>query len=139
MSIEHNKQVVRRLFDEVFNQGNLLVIDDIIAVDALGHDATSSEPRRGIESIRQVAVSFRNAFPDGEYFLDDLVAEGDRVVARWRLVGHHQGVFMGVPPTGREVEVSGIIIYRLADRKIAEYWGVFDTLALMRQIGAMAE
>lgn len=139
MSIEHNKQVVRRLFDEVFNQGNLLVINDIIAVDALGHDATSAEPKRGIESIRQVAVLFRNTFPDAEYFLDDLLAEGDRVAARWRLVGHHQGEFMGVPPTGREVKVSGIIIYRLADRKIVQYWGVFDTLALMRQIGVITE
>lgn len=71
--------------------------------------------------------------------MDDLVAEGDRVAARWTLVGHHEGTFMGVPPSGKPVRVGGIIIYRLAEGRTAEYWGATEMLALMRQIGSITE
>ena len=137
MSIEQNKQVVLRLFDEVYNQGDLSAIDDIIGWNVVGHDPTGAVPIRGIDGYRQAAVSWRDSFPDLKVSVDDVVAEGDRVAARWTLIGHHLGAFMDVPPTGREVNVGGIIIYRFAGGKIIEYWGVFDTLHLMRQLGAI--
>lgn len=137
MSVEANKAVIQRFFDEVFNQGNLEVVDEIVAEHVLGHDATSPEPKRGLESVKQVVILFQNAFLDPHYLLFDLIAEGDKVVARWGLRGTHRGMFMGVPPTEKPVSVNGIIIYRLEDHKIVEYWGTFDTLGLMQQLGIL--
>ncbi len=82
---------------------------------------------------------FRTPFPDARFPLYDLIAEGDRVVARWGLQGSHRAEFMGVPPTGRRVEVTGMVIYRLAGGEIVEYWGNFDTLGLMQQLGALTD
>ena len=137
MSAEANKAVIRRLFEDVFNRGDVDVIEEIVAEDVIGHDATSDEPKRGWASVKQVAVLFRTAFPGAHYPLADLIAEDDKVVARWGLQGTHQAEFMGVAPTQRAVKVTGIVIYRLAEQKIVEYWGNFDTLGLMRQLGAL--
>jgi steroid delta-isomerase-like uncharacterized protein len=135
VSAEANKAVIQRLFDEVFNHGNLEVVDEIVAENVLGHDATSPEPKHGCESVKQVVTLFQTAFPDARYLLFDLIGEDDRVVARWGLRGMRRGTFMGVPPTEKPVSVNGIIIYRLQDQKIVEYWGNFDTLGLMQQLG----
>lgn len=132
-----NKAVVRRLFAEVFNGGDLDAITTLVAPDVLGHDATGSAPKRGLASVRQVAVLFRTAFPDLRLDLEDLISDGETVTARWSLRGTHRGEFMGVAATGREATTAGIVIYRLAEGKIAEYWGSFDALSLMRQLGAV--
>jgi steroid delta-isomerase-like uncharacterized protein len=137
VSTDENRADIRRLFAEVFNGGDIDVVDKLVATDVLGHDATSPEPKRGLASVKQVAVLFRTAFPNGRFPLEDLIAEGDKVVARWGLQGTQQGAFMGVAPTGKPVSVTGIVIYRLAGGKIAEYWGNFDTLGLMQQLGAV--
>ena len=110
------------------------VIDEIVAKNVLGQDAAVDQTRSR-ENFRNTVVLFREAFPDAEYPLFDLVGEDDKVVARWGLRGTHRGVFMGVSPTGKTVRVDGIIIYRLKDEKIVEYWGSFDTLGLMQQLG----
>jgi predicted ester cyclase len=137
MSTEVNKAVIRRLFEEVFNRGDVEVIDEIVAEEVIAHDATSDEPKRGRASVKQVAILFRTAFPGAQYPLADVIAEDDKVVARWGLQGIHQAEFMDVAPTQRAVKVTGIVIYRLAEQKIVEYWGNFDTLGLMRQLGAL--
>ena len=137
MSTEDNKGIIRRYFDEVFNQGKVNVIDEIIAENVLGHDATSREPKKGFENVKQVIILFHTAFPDAQYPLFDLLADGDKVVARWGLRGTHRGTFMGVAPTEKSVNVTGIIIYRLENQKIVEYWGNFDTLGMMQQLGAI--
>ncbi|MFP5369591.1 MAG: ester cyclase [Actinomycetes bacterium] len=136
---EENKAVIRRLFAEVFTAGDVAAVPELVAPDVLGHDATSAEPKRGLESVRQVAVLFRTAFPDLRLRLEDLIAEGDKVVARWTLRGTHRGAFMGVPATGKTAEAAGIVVYRLAGGKITEYWGSFDALGLFRQLGAIPE
>ena len=137
VSTDANKAVIRRLFQEVFGTGDVDALTDMVASDVLGHDATDPEPRRGPESVRQVVVLFRTAFPDLQLGLEDLIAEGDRVVARWTLRGTHRGAFMGVPATGKAVATGGIGIYRLTEGRIAEYWGSFDAMGLMRQLGAI--
>ncbi len=134
--MDANKAVICRLFEEVFNAGNVDVVADLVAVDARGYDATSLEPVLGCESVQQVAVLFRSAFADLHVSLDDLIAEEDKVVARWTLQGTHQGTFMGIPATGKQVKAGGLVIYRLMGGKIAEYWGSFDALGVMRQLGA---
>ena len=138
MSTDANKAVIRRLFADVFNRGDTDVVDELVGAEVLGHDPTSPEPRRGFASVKQVVVLFRTAFPDGRFPLEDLIAEGDKVVARWGLQGTHRGAFMGVGPTGKPVSVTGIAIYRLADGKIVEYWGNFDTLGLLQQLGVLS-
>ena len=137
MSREGNKAIIRRLFDEVFNQGNVEVIDEIVADNVVGHDATSREPKRGLASLKQVTILFCTAFPDGQYLLSDLIAEEERVVARWGLQGTHRSEFMEIPATGKQVSITGIVIYRLANNKIVEYWGNFDTFGLMQQLGVI--
>ena len=134
---DENAHAIRRLFAEVFNAGNVAVVDDLTTAGVLGHDATSPEPRRGREAVRQVALLFRSAFPDLRLTLDDLVTAGDKVVARWTLSGTHQGAFMGAAPTGKRATTGGIVIYRLEGGRIAEYWGSFDALGLLRQLGAV--
>jgi steroid delta-isomerase-like uncharacterized protein len=122
MSIKDNKVIIRRFFDEVFNQGNMEVIDELVARDVSGQDAAIGETRT-IEAVKEVAVLFRTAFPDASYVIHDLIAEGDKVVARWRLTGTHRGIFLDVLPTEKRVIMNGILIYRLEDGKIVEYWG----------------
>ena len=107
-----------------------------MAEDVLGHDATRSEPVVGYESLKEVMSLFHSAFPDAQYPLYDILADGDKVVARWGIQGVQHGAFMGFPPSGKPVNVNGIIIYRLKNQKIVEYWGSFDMLGLLRQLGA---
>lgn len=87
------------------------------------------------ETLRQHIAGAEAAFPCYEIIADDLIAEGDKVVVRFTIRATHQGDFMGIPATGRPVNVPGIIIYRIADQKIVEYWMHFDAMAMMQQIG----
>ena len=133
MSTKENKAIIMRLFDEVFSQGNMEVIDELVAEDVSGQDAAIDETRT-IDDVRRVVVLFRTAFPDASYTIHDLIAEGDRVVARWSLTGTHRGTYLDVSPTEKRVILKGILIYRLEDEKIVEYWGEIDHLGLMRQL-----
>lgn len=135
MSTEENKTVIRRYFDEVWIEEKIEILGELVAENALGHDATSAEPVVGFENVKQVVSLFHKVFPDIQILLHDLIAEGDKVVARWGLRGTHSHLFMGVPASGKTVNVNGIIIFRLEHKKISEYWGSFDTLGLMKQIG----
>jgi len=137
MSIEENKAVIRRYFDEIVNQGKMELYSEFMAENVLGYDATDPEPKVGFENVKQVMILFHTAFPDLQCPLYDILAEGDKVVVRWGLRGTHRDLFMGVPASGKTVDVSGIIIYRLENHKIIEYWGRFDTLGLMKQVGAV--
>lgn len=87
------------------------------------------------EALRQHIAGAEAAFPCYEIIADDLIAEGEKVVVRFTIRATHQGDFMGIPATGRPVNVPGIIIYRVADDKIVEYWMHFDALAMMQQLG----
>ena len=127
MSLEENKALVRREQEELWNHtGDLDAAGDLFA------------PERA-EAARQEAADFRRGFPDVISTIEDIVAEGDRVVARWRARATHLGEYVGVPPTGKEVEFTGISMYRIEGGRIAESWTVEDELGLMRQIGAVPE
>jgi predicted ester cyclase len=127
MSVEENKNLVRREQEELWNHtGNLDVAEELFA-------------SKQAEAAKQEAADFRRGFPDVVSTIEDLIAEGDKVVARWRSRTTHQGEYMGIPPTGKEVEFTGISVYRIEAGKIAESWTVEDELGLMRQIGAVAE
>ncbi len=137
MTTEENKTVIRRYFEDVWNRGKVEMLSEFMAGNVLGYDATDPKPRVGFESVKQVVMLFHTAFADMQVPLYDILAEGDKVVARWGLRGTHIGAFMGAPASGKRVDVNGIIIFRLGNRKIVEYWGNFDALGLMQQIGVV--
>src|ERR671917_1822702 len=140
MSAEENKAVVRREMEELFNQGgNLDVADEIIAPNYVSYEPTSGEVR-GIEGAKQFAATYREAFPDLQNTIEDMVAEGDKVVVRFRGRGTHQGETEAFgPPTGKRMEMTGITIKGLSDGKIVEAWTNFDALGMMQQLGLIPE
>ena len=125
MSAEENKSLVRREQEELWNHsGDLDAAEELFVAG---------------EAAKQQAADFRRGFPDVTSTIEDLIAEGDKVVARWRSRATHQGEYMGIPPTGNEVEFTGISFYRIEGGKIAQSWNIEDQLGLMRQIGAIRE
>jgi steroid delta-isomerase-like uncharacterized protein len=137
MSTEDNKTVVRRLIEEFWNQGQLAVAEELYTTDAVHRDPVTPDLGRGPESIKQLHTLYGTSFPDQQFTVDDLVAEGDKVVMLWTVRGTHQGELMGIAPTGKQVTVTGITIYRLADGKIAEEVANWDAFGLMQQLGAI--
>ncbi len=137
MSTEQNKAIARRNFEEAWNKQNLAVVDELFATDYIGHFAIHSEPVSGIEAYKQFMSGYFVAFPDARFTIEDILAEGDRVVARWTVRGTHKGELSGIPPTGKQVTVTGMWILRVAGGKIAEQWGIFDALGLMQQLGVV--
>ena len=140
MAVEENKALVRREMVELFNHtGNLDAVEEIIAPDYVSYEPTSGQTR-GIEGARQFAATFRQAFPDLENTIDDMVAEGDKVVVRFKARGTHDGETEAFgPATGRRMEITGITIKRVSEGKIAEAWTNFDALSMMQQLGMIQE
>jgi steroid delta-isomerase-like uncharacterized protein len=130
-----NKKVVHRFFEEVWNQGRVDLIKERVAADYVGHALSEI---RGPTGTRQFVAALRTAFPDTHYTIDDELADGDRVVHRWTMRGTHEGPFRGIPATGKEVALTGISIYRVADGKLVEGWTSADMLALLHQLGVRA-
>ena len=137
---EENKAVVRREVEELYNYtGNLDAVEEIFSPDYVSHEPTSGEVR-GIEGARQFAATVREAFPDLENTIEDMVAEGDMVVMRFRGSGTYEGETEAFgSPTGKRMEITGITIKRLSDGKIVEAWTNFDALGMMQQLGMISE
>jgi steroid delta-isomerase-like uncharacterized protein len=131
---EENKSLVRRSFEEVFNQANLDAVEEIFAPD---HDPTSPEEICGTEGMRQYVSMYRTAFPDLQQTIEDQFAEGEKVATRLTGRGTHQGDLMGIPPTGNRVEAPGIVINRISGGKIAESWANYDAMGMMQQLGVI--
>jgi steroid delta-isomerase-like uncharacterized protein len=137
MSTEQNKAMDRRVYEEVWNGGNLAVIDELVAANYVDHDQEPPGALEGVEGLKQSVTMYRTAFPDVHFTVEDQIAEGDRVVTRWTARGTHQGAFMGIPPTGKQAMVTGISITRVASGKVVEGWTNFDALGLLQQLGAV--
>lgn len=132
MSIEENKATVRRVFD-AFNQGDPAVIDEIYAPIFVHHDP--AHPRvRSREACKRFGTGFFAAFP-GQFTIEDLIAEGEKVVLRYTYRGTHQGQWRGLPPTGKAVTFTGTVIYRIVDGKAVEAWQNADNLSVLQQLG----
>jgi steroid delta-isomerase-like uncharacterized protein len=130
-----NKAIVRRLVEEVINRGDTRLLTALVADDHVHHDLTGDV--YGPEGVGLVVAEARAAFPDLQVSLDDLIADGDRVVRRFTVRGTHGGRYMAVPATGRRVEVSGIGIDRLDGGKLVESWINLDVLGLLLQLGVV--
>ncbi len=137
MSIEENKAIVRRWMEEVWNEGKLEALDELIGPDYVLHGAADPDLPRGPEGAKQLTAAFRTAFPDLQGTIEDLIAEGERVVCRWTARATHGGEFAGIPATHRPVTFSGIEIVRIADGRIAEGWDEVDVAGILQQIGGL--
>ncbi len=134
MSTEDNKVLMRRFLEEVFNKKNLAAIDEFIAPNQVDHTLPPFLPTTP-EGTKRAIGMFLTAFPDVHLTVEDMVAEGDKVVTRYTSRGTQKGGFMGIPPTGKQMTVSSIIIARIADGKIVEEWGLDDQMGMLQQLG----
>ena len=132
------KLIVKRLFEEPW-KGNFDVIDEYVAPNYIGHDATEPEPIRGPAGVRANVEKYLAGFPDGGITVDDQIAEGDKVATRWTGRGTQTGEVAGIAPTGKEATVSGLTISRLEGGKVIEEWTTWDTLGMLVQLGAIPE
>ena len=136
MSTETNKAIIARMVEQVWNEGRTDLVVEFFAEDYVQHIA-GQPAQAGYELVQQGAASSRAAYPDFQLSIDDQVAEGDRVAARWTMTGTHEGEFLGIPPTGKQVSHSGTTFYRLQNGRIAEVWFLADVMGLMQQLGVI--
>ena len=136
---EQNKTNVRRLFGEVWNKGHVAVADELFAPSYQHHDSSTPDVGRGPESEKKRVTLYRNAFPDIRFTIEDLLAEGETVVARWSCRGTHKGELNGIAPTGRQFNITGLSIARFTNSKMFEGYVNWDALGLMQQLGVVPE
>jgi len=135
MSLEENKDIVRR-YQEIYNSNNLADLLEVVSENML-------TPRimpgvgQGLEGAKQLHAQTLTGMPDWHTEIEDLIAEGDKVVARIRMTGTHTGDFFGIPATGKRVEFTGIYIARIENGKIVEHWGEEDAAGLLTQLGVL--
>jgi steroid delta-isomerase-like uncharacterized protein len=137
--VSDNKQIARRLVEEIWSNRNLAAIDELLSPDYIGHDPTQPEPIRGPAGFREWVGVYLEAFPDGRVTIDEQIAEGDRVATRWTGRGTQTGELMGIAPTGKQVTVSGLTLSRFTGGKIVEEWEIYDALGMLVQLGAVPE
>ena len=137
MSAEENKMLVRRVFEQMFNEGNLDVADELLAPGYVDHDPSLPQDVHGPEGFKEYVGMYRAAFPDLHVQIQDQLAEGDRVATRWTGTGTHNGELAGITPTGKQVTLPGMEIVRIANGKLVEGWEGYDSGTLMRQLGVM--
>ncbi|RDI70707.1 ester cyclase [Halopelagius longus] len=130
-----NERTARRIPEEVFGDGDLDLLDDLYAPDAVDHNPFGSE--EGTEAIRESYESFLSAFPDVAQTVERSVVRGDTVALHITSRGTHEGVLWGIEPTGNEIDVQQMAFFRLEDGLIAERWFLSDNLTLLRQLGAV--
>jgi steroid delta-isomerase-like uncharacterized protein len=129
------KALAQRWFAEVMNEGKVEVIDELCSQDFVDHDplpGTSPD----FAGLKDFVAQVRSAFPDLETTVDDTIVEGDRIAVRSTFRGTHEGDFMGIPASGKKVEVSNYDFVRFENDQAVEHWGTIDSAALMEQIGA---
>lgn len=132
MSLEENKAIVRRLIGAI-NGRNLALLDDLIAQDFFYH----AQPHQiqGLDAVRQVIEDEVKGFPDLHVTIEDIIAEGDKVWVHLEQTGTHTGEFLGLAPTGKKMKYASVAIWRIANGKIVEGWGVYDYLDYYKELG----
>lgn len=130
---DKNQAVVRRAIDELWNKGNLNIVDELFTPDHLNDDPVNNV--RGGDGLREVVKKYRAAFPDCRLEIDEIFSAGDNVVVRWHYSGTHKNTFEGIPPTGRRATGPGLSIHRFAGDRIKESHTVWDALGMMQQLG----
>ena len=135
MSAEENKAIARRAYDAI-NRNDLDALEEMVDSDITDHDPAPGQGP-GLEGVKQYFSSLHAAFPDVHMDVEDMIAEGEKVVARVSVSGTHQGEFLGIEPTGNRVTIKGIDILRITDGRVVEHWGNFDDLGMLQQLGVV--
>jgi predicted ester cyclase len=138
MSAEENKKLIRHWFEQL-DKGNFDIIDELLPVDYIDHNPPLPDLPPGREGVWRSSLALAAAFPDAVHTIGDQMAEGDKVMTRLTTRARFTGEILGYQPTGREVEVSGIAVHRIAGGKLVEHWANMDMAGFMEQIGAAAE
>jgi steroid delta-isomerase-like uncharacterized protein len=133
MSVERNKETARRFYEEVLNEGNLDLLDELAVPDYETHDPLPGQ-RTGLVGLKDRVNMLREGMAP-RFTIQDIIAEGDKVVVRWTNSGKMVGEFLGMPANGKTFTIPGIDIYRVQGDKLAEHWHVIDALGQMMQIG----
>lgn len=133
--MNRNKEVVRRIYEEVLSTRDLDLLDELVVPNYNEHDPLPGQ-RTGLDGIKDRYTMLINGL-DPHFTIEDMIAEGDKVAVRWTNSGTNVGEFLGMPATGRPYSIAGIDIYRLEDGKLAEHWHVVDQLAQMQQLGLL--
>lgn len=136
---EQHKAAVRRVFEEVWNQGKVWILDEYLSPSFVCHDRLAPDFGPGPEGEKKRTLLYRAAFPDVHITLADVISDEESVVVRWVSRGTHRGDLSGVAPTGKQVEFTGITIVRFSEDKITEAWISWDALSLLQQVGAVSE
>jgi len=142
MSTEENKAIVRRFIDNVCNARKLDEADEIFSADHTYNDPSIPGIPPGPEGQKQVVTPYQSAFPDARWQVEDMIANGDKVVTRYTARGTQDGELQGNPPispTGKQVTVPGVWIHRVVEGKIVESWNVWDTLGMLQQLGVIPQ
>ncbi len=133
-----NEVLIKRYFEEVWNQGKLDVLDELLSPNYINHSPGMPNPPAGPEGLKPIVSAIREAFPDLNYEIQNIVIAEDQVAVHTIMRGTHKGDFFGLAPTGKTVEISQMQIERIQDGKIIEHWRVTDELSMMRQLGQIA-
>ena len=136
MSTEQNKAAARLLIEKGFNQKDLAAFDAYFSPMLKDHALPPGFPE-GLEGRKMFASALFTAFPDMHFRIEDMLTEGDKLVARWSAHGTHTGELMGIPPTGKQVSLGGIAIDRFENGQSVELWEIFDQLGLLQQLGVI--
>jgi predicted ester cyclase len=129
--------IARRYFDEVWNQGKVDVLDELLVPDYINHTPSTGHPPPGPNGLKPIVQAIRRAFPDLHYTIEDIVVGADTIAIRTTMTGTHEGDLFGIAPTHRRVKVMQIQIERIKNGRIVEHWRVTDDLTLMRQLGVV--
>lgn len=132
---QDNKEQARRFNEEVWGKSNLDAIDHLVADDFVGHNPARPKPIRGADGVREVVELLQVAFPDCEVELEQVIADGDWLAQRVTVTATHEGEFMGIDPTGKQVEVTGMNVTRFEDGKWVEGYELWDVFGLLQQLG----
>ncbi len=127
-----NKALIRRYVDECIARSDVSLMDELLAPEYVWHEPSAGDS--DLQAYKRVQPSLRAAFPDGQWTIEDMIAEGDRVAWRYTFCATHLGEFMGMPATGRRLRLTGIVISRIVNGRIAEEWEIYDSLGMLNQL-----
>ena len=134
---QKNSILIRRWFEEVWNNGRMEAIDEMASPDVIGHGQAQHATDIGLREFKPFVQALRSAFPDMKVTIDYVIEQGDKVVARWTSTMTHRGEFLGIAPTGKKATITGTTTQRISGGKIVEGWDNWDQLGLLVQIGAV--
>lgn len=139
-TLEANKEIVRRYYEEAFNENRVELLEELVADDVVNHDPVSDETltpeeAKGFDGFQRHVEAAREAFPDATVIIEDMIAEHDKVCVRFTFEGTHEGPFGGIEPTGRRVSDTTMVLMRLEDGRIVERWAESDNMGMLQQLG----